>query len=129
MDQADFKEARRQIMQAALELEAKALNYLLVANGAGLAGCVATLKDYATVPQLHGVGILIVIFAVGLILGTLAFVLFQSANFDVMRSVLVGDEDPARATISMGFSNLCMKLSGIAFALAVGLIAFRLATL
>lgn len=40
----DFKDARRQNMQATLELEAKALNYLLVANGAGLAGCVATLK-------------------------------------------------------------------------------------
>ena len=48
MDERDFKEARRHIMQATLELEAKALNYLLVANGAGLAGCVATLKDYAT---------------------------------------------------------------------------------
>jgi hypothetical protein len=46
-----------------------------------------------------------------------------------MRRVLVEDEDPTRATVSMGFSNLCMKLSGFCFALAVGLIAFRLAKL
>ena len=32
MDETDFKEPRRQIMPATLELEAKALNYLLVAN-------------------------------------------------------------------------------------------------
>jgi hypothetical protein len=98
-----------------------------VANGAGLAGCVA-LKGYAPAPQ-HGVGIPIVIFAVGLVLGTLAFVLFQSANFDVMRRVLVEDEDPTRSAVNMGFSNLCTKLSGFSFVVAVGLIAFRLTKL
>ena len=58
MHENDLKDVGRQIMQATLELESKALNYLLVANGAGLAGCLATLKDYAAVPQLHGIGML-----------------------------------------------------------------------
>jgi hypothetical protein len=129
MDEADFKEARRQIMQATLELEAKALNYLLVANGAGLAGCLAALKDYPTIPQLHGIGILIVIFASGLVLGTLAFVLFQIGNFDVMHRVLIGDAEPTRSVVYMGFSNLCMKLSGILFVVAVIFIAVKLAKL
>ena len=31
-----------------LDFEKKAINYLLLGNGAGLAGSVATLKDYAT---------------------------------------------------------------------------------
>jgi hypothetical protein len=129
MDDLVFKESRRQIMQETLELEAKALNYLLVANGAGFAGSLATLKDYANVPQLHGVGVLIVIFAAGLVLGTLAFVLFQTGNFDVMRRVLIGDEEPSRSIVYMGFSNLCMKLSGFLFVAGVVVIAVKLASL
>ena len=129
MDEQALKDVRRQIMLATLELESKALNYLLVANGAGFAGCLATLKDYTSVPQLHGIGILIVIFAVGLVLGTLAFILFQVAHFEIMHRVLVGEENPLRAIFYMGFSNFCMKLSGGLFVSGVVVIAVRLATL
>jgi hypothetical protein len=124
-----LKESRRQIMQSTLELETKALNYLLVANGAGMAGCLTALKDYATVPQLHGLGVLIVIFSGGLITGTLGFLSFQSANFDVMRAVLVRDEPPQQATGTMALTNIAMKLSGACFLVAVIVIAVRLASL
>jgi hypothetical protein len=129
MDEQASKEVRRQIMLTTLELESKALNYLLVANGAGFAGCLATLKDYASVAQLHGIGILIVIFGAGLVLGMLAFMLFQVAHFEIMHRALVGDESPLRAIFYMGFSNLSMKLSGTLFVSAVVIIAVRLATL
>ena len=129
MSDTDLKDVRRQIMQAILELESKALNYLLVANGAGLAGCVAVLRDYATVPQLHGIGILIVIFACGLVLGAIAFVLFQIAHFEIMHKVLVDEDSPLRAIFYMGFSSLFTKLSGALFVVAIVVIAVKLAKL
>lgn len=124
-----LKDSRRQIMQSTLELETKALNYLLVANGAGLVGCLTALKDYATVPQLHGLGVLISLFSAGLITGTLGFLSFQSANFDVMRAVLVGDEPPQQATGTMVLTNIAMKLSGACFVVAIIIIAIKLAPL
>jgi hypothetical protein len=129
MDEEGLKDVRRQIMQATLELETKAVNYLLVANGAGFAGCLASLKDYRTVPELHEIGALIVLFAAGLVLGTLAFVSFQSAHFEIMQRVLVGEDSPRRATIFMSISNFLMKASGGAFILAILIIADRLAKL
>lgn len=128
-DGAAFKEVRRQIMLATLDLESKALNYLLVANGAGLAGCLTVLKDYANVPQVHGVGILIVVFAVGLVLGTLSFLLFQSAHFEIMHRVLVEEKIPLRAIFYMGFCSVFMKLSGLCFLVAIVIIAVKLARL
>ena len=129
MDDDKLKDVRRQIMQATLKLETKALNYLMVANGAGLAGCLAGLKDYSTVPQLHGIGALIVIFVAGLILGALAFVVFQSAHFEIMHNVLTDEDNPRRAAISMTIANLLMKASGGAFILALIIIANKLAKL
>jgi hypothetical protein len=129
MDEQALKDVRRQIMQATLELESKALNYLLVANGAGFAGCLATLKDYAIIPQLHGIGVLIVIFGAGLVIGTIGFVLFQVAHFEIMHKVLVDEDSPLRAIFYMGFSNLFMKVSGGLFVLGIVIIAGKLATL
>jgi hypothetical protein len=40
---------------------------LLAAHGAGLLACLTVLRDYATTPQLKGIGVLIVLFCVGLV--------------------------------------------------------------
>jgi hypothetical protein len=56
------------------DVEFKAVGYLLAANAAGLAGCVTLLKDYATVPQLKGIGVFICLFGLGFIFAVIGFV-------------------------------------------------------
>ena len=55
-DQKQRDEAQ-QYMEDVFDLLLKAVGYLLAANAPGLAGCMTLLKDYATVPQLKGIGI------------------------------------------------------------------------
>jgi len=130
MEEGQFAAGRQELMRSTLELEIKALNYLLVANGAGLAGCLAAMKDYATVPLLHGVGILIVLFSAGLVSGAFAFLAFQSASFEVMKQVLIKDgEPPTRANITMSIAVLLMRLSGLCFIASIAVIAWKLASL
>ena len=52
----------------------KAANYLLVANGAGLVGTLSVIKDYATTPQLKGMGIFIALFGIGLIAAIISYI-------------------------------------------------------
>jgi len=63
------------------EAQVKSANYLLVAHAAGLVGCLSVLKDYATTPQLKGMGTFIVLFGVGLLGAILNYV---SIAFSVM---------------------------------------------
>jgi hypothetical protein len=53
----------------------KTANYLFVAHGAGLIGCLSVLKDYNTVPQLKGIGIFIFLFGAGFLGGMLNYIL------------------------------------------------------
>jgi hypothetical protein len=64
----------RQYAKEHFDVEFKAVGYLLAANAAGLAGCVTLLKDYATVPQLKGIGIFICLFGLGFILAVIGFI-------------------------------------------------------
>jgi hypothetical protein len=54
-----------EFMENHYEQNLKAANYLFVAHGAGLIGCLSALKDYKTTPELHGIGLFIVFFGVG----------------------------------------------------------------
>jgi hypothetical protein len=56
------------------ESQIKSANYLLVAHAAGLIGCLSVLKDYATTPQLKGMGIFIILFGIGLLGAILNYV-------------------------------------------------------
>lgn len=129
MDEQESAEMRRQLLRSVLELETKALNYLLVANGAGLAGCLATLKDYATVPQLQGIGTPIAIFSAGLISAAVAFFFFQLSNFELMKKVTVGDDEPTRGKFLIFIMNQAMSFSGACFIFAILLISRKLASL
>jgi hypothetical protein len=64
--------------------ELKNANYLLVAHGAGLIGCLSTLKDYNVAGQLKGIGVFIALFAVGLI-----FAAFGTAALSIGRSAML----------------------------------------
>jgi hypothetical protein len=64
---------QRQYAKDVLDIQFKGVGYLLAANAAGLAGCVTLVKDYATAPQLKGVGIFICLFGLGFISAVMAF--------------------------------------------------------
>lgn len=59
--------SERERLSGHYDIHLKSANYLLAAHAAGLIGCLATLKDYATTPQLKGIGVYIVIFGIGLL--------------------------------------------------------------
>jgi hypothetical protein len=64
----------RQYAKEHFDIGFKAVGYLLAANAAGLAGCMTLLKDYATVPQLKGIGVFIFLFGLGFICAVVGFV-------------------------------------------------------
>lgn len=86
----------KEFAERAFDLEFKAVGYLLTAHGAGLVGCLAVLKDYATTPQLRGVGIFIACFGSGFILACIAFLSMQLHHSQVMSVFLDGalNKDP-----------------------------------
>jgi hypothetical protein len=83
-EQRDLLQSRidreRQYAREVLDVQFKGVGYLLAANAAGLAGCITLLKDYATVPQLKGVGIFICLFGLGFISAVAAFLGAVSLN-------------------------------------------------
>jgi ascorbate-specific PTS system EIIC-type component UlaA len=75
----------------------KTANYLFVAHGAGLIGCLSVLKDYNSVPQLKGIGLFIFLFGAGFLAGMLNYLSLIFARAVVMNSLLDGTE-PNRPT-------------------------------
>lgn len=101
--------------------ELKNANYLLVAHGAGLIGCLTTLKDYNPAGQLKGIGVFIALFAIGLI-----FAAFGTAALSIGRSTMLtwithGGDRPKLETGAFW----PMILSLVTLIAALMLIAFR----
>jgi hypothetical protein len=105
------------------DAQAKGANYLLVAHAAGLIGCLSVLKDYATIPQLKGLGTFILIFGVGLLAAIANFV---GISLSVMFAMNMRDDRNHRrrfwlAAVNItliGFAGLIVSL----VALVVGII-------
>jgi hypothetical protein len=55
------------------DVQAKVVNYLMIAHAAGLVTCVTLLKDYKDNPQLKGIGLFVVLFGIGLVAAIIAF--------------------------------------------------------
>jgi hypothetical protein len=75
----------RQYAREHFEVQYRAAGYLLTANAAGLVGCMTLLKDYATVPQLKGIGVFIGLFGLGFIsevIGFQAITVHRKATLD-----------------------------------------------
>jgi len=87
---ADFLKHEKEYAEKRLALEFKAAGYLLTAHGAGLVGCLAVLKDYASTPQLKGVGLFVACFGTGFILACIAFLSMQIHHSQVMSIFLDG---------------------------------------
>jgi hypothetical protein len=64
---ADAKRRDRDARKDLWDVNNRALNALMVAQGAGLVTCLTLLKDYDDKPQLKGVGIFIALFGLGLV--------------------------------------------------------------
>lgn len=108
----------------------RSVNYLLVAHGAGLVGCLSVLRDYAATPQLKGVGLLILLFAVGLLGSILHYVGLFFVRAVVMNAIMDEAEpnEPTRIFLAV------VHLSGLVVALlaliaAIVVIIFRFASL
>jgi hypothetical protein len=86
------KEAVIQYLKDSQELNFKSANYLFVAHGAGVIGCLSVIKDYASASQLHGIGSLIVIFSVGFLAGVLNYVSLVLSRAVVFGAIL--DDKP-----------------------------------
>jgi hypothetical protein len=70
----------------------KTANYLFVAHGAGLVGCLSVLKDYSPNSPLKGIGIFIFFFGVGFLGGMLNYISLVFARAVVMNSLLDGTD-------------------------------------
>jgi hypothetical protein len=71
---ADGKKVIRDDVKDHYESQVRSANYLPVAHAAGLLGCLSVLKDYATTPQLKGMGSFVVLFGVGLICAIINYI-------------------------------------------------------
>jgi hypothetical protein len=101
--------------------ELKNANYLLVAHGAGLIGCLSTLKDYEVAAQLKGIGVFIAMFAVGLLLAAMGTMALSIGRSGMLTWVAHGGEKPKLETGS--FWPMLMSLALLIIALL--LIAYR----
>ena len=66
----------------------KGANYLFVAHGAGLVGCLALLKDYAATPQYKGVGVFIVVFGFGLLASAFYYISLAFSRATALNEVM-----------------------------------------
>jgi hypothetical protein len=106
------------------ELEFKAVGYLLTAHGAGLAGCLALLKDYANTPNLKGLGLFIACFGIGFLAAIIAFMAAQYFRSQVMSVFLDGAPDKANIQ-SMVRKALLPQVASVA-ALVIGIVGLVL---
>jgi hypothetical protein len=79
----EWKKSQRESVRDDLEQDLKATAYLMAGNAAGLVGSMTFLKDYN--PQtspIHGVGIVIALFAAGFIVSALALLSFFVVRYN-----------------------------------------------
>lgn len=102
----------RDDMRDFFDHELKNSNYLLVAHGAGLIGCLSTLKDYAVTEQLKGIGVFISLFAIGFILAAMGTVALSINRIAMLTWVTHGGERPKlgfwSATLPLLLSIMCL---------------------
>jgi hypothetical protein len=90
----------------------QAIQFLLVAHGAGIGACVAALKDYATVPALKGIGMFITIFCSGFMLAMCAYIALMifdnSVVYSMFKPVEIKHRDFRLGLWLVSASSLCL---------------------
>jgi len=121
-------EEERQHAKDYFEVEFKAVGYLLAAHGAGLAACMALLKDYATTPYLKGVGVFISCFGLGFILAISGFIALSAQRREMMNVFLEGRPKSGKS-LSLAWSLILTTVSCLCLTGAVALIIGKFAVL
>lgn len=117
------------MMSDFLEFDAKIINYLLLANGAGFAAALSTLKDYGSTPLFHGIGKLVIFFGAGLIAAGLAFLGLQGLSIET-RYLLNKDEiSSGRLRVLQWIENTAVVISGGCFMYSILMIMGAVARL
>lgn len=116
--------AEKEYAKDFFETEFKLVGYLLATHGAGLIGCLSLVKDYKATPQLHGIGVFIVLFCVGLLFAILAFITLQQHRADIMG--IFSAKRPTRSVRMIVWSaQLPQWASGLALMIALIIVIGR----
>jgi hypothetical protein len=84
------RDLRFDLLKDHYDNHARSANYLLTAHGVGLVACLTAVKDYAQTPQFKGIGVLIVIFCIGLLGSILAYASLAIGRFYSLNQVVRG---------------------------------------
>jgi hypothetical protein len=126
----ETKEAMRRDFLDYLERLEKGNHYLLVAHGAGFAGCLAVLKDYSAVPQLKGLGVFVWLFGYGFLAAALSFIFLISVRSEAVDTFAHYMKLKTRPTQKAHVAAISiMGISMFLLAAAIWLICNKLASL
>jgi hypothetical protein len=111
------------------DIEFRVLGYLMAAHATGMIVCLSALKDYKDTTSLKGIGILVVLFGLGLILSALAFITLGSGIERVFRHIAQdsanADERQSEIKIMGKVYLVIGMLSCIMFVVAIGIVIYR----
>jgi hypothetical protein len=108
-----------------------AAKLLLAAHGAGLGTCVTFLREAASTPQFHGIGVFVLLFGAGLI----ASISYYGSMFMIqatVRNSIMSDEDPndaPSATFLQVWNIVSMSMSVLTLLAAIGFVIGKTASL
>lgn len=125
LSEQDVEKVRAQV-KVMVDLIHKGIQFLLVSHGAGIAACVAALKDYATVPALKGIGGFVWIFCFGFFFAMLAYTCLIQYQTSVVENTFAPGKINVREfrfALWLGSAS-CALLTG-----ALGLLASKLGSL
>jgi hypothetical protein len=113
----DRYDEEREYFKDFFEYRFKAVNYLLVAHAGALVGCLGALKGYNDTPFIKGIGIFMLVFAVGFVIASFGFLGLLMAKNKIMNLIIDGaaSERPDMKQISLAYSAL-----GISYVLLIG---------
>lgn len=93
-------------------------NGLLVANGAGLLGCLSVIKDYSATGPLKGIGLFIALFAIGFVVAVAGMVATVGARMQMTGDAAFlrkSSEKSKAGTVAIWFFGVSMSclVSGV----------------
>jgi hypothetical protein len=82
------EQMRLDVIKDNFDTYGKGANLLLVANAAGLVGCLSTLREYNSTPLLRGIGMPIVLFGLGLLFAISGYVAMSASRLEKTNEVI-----------------------------------------
>lgn len=123
---------RLETLRDHFEIFSKGANYLMVGHAAGFAGCLSVVREHPDLsPPLQYIGLLILIFGAGLILGSSFWATSMMIKISVTQAIISQTKPSAKwwpwlkrkALEWLGL--FCLWTSWFAFVFAIGLIMFQ----